>query len=450
VKRAFYPFVVFSLATFFLLTFSLFATAAEPLNATKEPVEIYHPFYLGVFGGFVVPDDLIVENGGREEIQLNNSWTAGAKAGVIFPFKWIAAELEYSYFDNQNVENNGGSGGSGGAGHYKANNVMANLMLRYPHGMIRPYIGGGAGWSWAEFSQGGANDETPNAFAWQGLAGINLEIIPSLSVDFGFRFFQSKYKVNEGLGDINASVTDHIFLAGLNYHFGGSKPLPPPPPVVEEPLPPPPPPPPPPVKVKKCPDTPPGCVVDEEGCPIDSDMDGVCDGLDKCPDTPRGCIVDKDGCPIDSDMDGVIDCLDKCPGTPAGVKVDKDGCPIPEIIEKGRTTLKVLFDFDKSVIKTGYYGDVDNLISVMKQYPDLNVVIEGHTDNHGTAAYNKKLSQRRADAVKKYMVEKGGIDSNRLTTQGYGFERPITSNKTSEGRAKNRRVEAVADYIIKK
>jgi len=87
----------------------------------------------------------------------------------------------------------------------------------------------------------------------------------------------------------------------------------------------------------------------------------------------------------------------------------------------------------------------------MKQYPDLNVVIEGHTDNVGTAAYNKKLSQRRADAVKTYMVKKGGIDANRLTTQGFGLEKPIASNATKAGKAQNRRVEAAtAEYTIKK
>jgi OOP family OmpA-OmpF porin len=122
----------------------------------------------------------------------------------------------------------------------------------------------------------------------------------------------------------------------------------------------------------------------------------------------------------------------------------------PEILEKGRTTLKVLFDFDKAVIKNNSFQDVDNLAAVMKQYPDLNVTIEGHTDSVGTAAYNKKLSQRRADAVKKYMVEKGGIDEKRLTAKGFGEENPIASNKTKEGRAQNRRVEAAVDYWIKK
>ena len=214
--------------------------------------------------------------------------------------------------------------------------------------------------------------------------------------------------------------------------------------------------------VDKCPNTPLGVVVDKDGCPVDSDKDGVPDYLDKCPDTPVGVVVDKDGCPLDSDKDGVPDYLDKCPDTPLGVRVDKDGCPPPPlpppppapapkpvIIEKGRQTLNVEFDFDKSTIKKGYYQDIDDLAQVMKDYPDLSVVIEGHTDSVGTAAYNKKLSQERADAVKKYMVEKG-IDANRLKAQGFGEDKPIAGNETEEGRQKNRRVEAAVDYIIKK
>lgn len=121
-----------------------------------------------------------------------------------------------------------------------------------------------------------------------------------------------------------------------------------------------------------------------------------------------------------------------------------------EIIEKGRATLNVLFATNKDTIKKNYFKDIDDLAAVMKQHQDLNVTIEGHTDNVGSAAYNKKLSQKRADAVKQYMVKKAGIDAKRLTAKGFGMENPIASNKTKEGRAKNRRVEAAVDYIIKK
>jgi len=86
----------------------------------------------------------------------------------------------------------------------------------------------------------------------------------------------------------------------------------------------------------------------------------------------------------------------------------------------------------------------------MKDYPDLNVVIEGHTDSVGSNAYNQKLSQARAEAVKKYMVEENGIAANRITPKGFGEEQPIAPNTTAEGRAKNRRVEAAVDYVIEK
>jgi OOP family OmpA-OmpF porin len=175
--------------------------------------------------------------------------------------------------------------------------------------------------------------------------------------------------------------------------------------------------------------------------------------------------VDQNGCPLDSDGDGVYDYLDKCPGTPAGVKVDKDGCPPPvvqkivpqaasameaAIVEKGRVTLNVQFDNAKSIVKKNYHQEIAKLAAVMKKYPDLKITIEGHTDNVGGLTYNEKLSQLRADAVKNYLAVKFGVEASRLTAKGYGPIRPIESNATKEGRQKNRRVEAAADYIIKK
>jgi OOP family OmpA-OmpF porin len=217
--------------------------------------------------------------------------------------------------------------------------------------------------------------------------------------------------------------------------------------------------------IDKCPGTPAGVKVDRDGCPLDSDGDGVYDYLDKCPGTPTGVKVDQNGCPLDSDGDGVYDYLDKCPGTPAGVKVDKDGCPPPvvqkivpqaasameaAIVEKGRVTLNVQFDNAKSIVKKNYHQEIAKLAAVMKKYPDLKITIEGHTDNVGGLTYNEKLSQLRADAVKNYLAVKFGVEASRLTAKGYGPIRPIESNATKEGRQKNRRVEAAADYIIKK
>lgn len=114
--------------------------------------------------------------------------------------------------------------------------------------------------------------------------------------------------------------------------------------------------------------------------------------------------------------------------------------------EKGRVTLLVEFDFDKAVVKPQYHKEIEKVTDVMKKYPDLNIVVEGHTDNIGTKKYNEGLSQRRAEAIREVMVKKFGIDSSRIKAMGYGFSRPIASNATREGRQHNRRVEAAVEY----
>jgi OOP family OmpA-OmpF porin len=117
-----------------------------------------------------------------------------------------------------------------------------------------------------------------------------------------------------------------------------------------------------------------------------------------------------------------------------------------QIIEKGKATLDIKFDFGKATIQGSYDKDLKDFAAVMKKHPDLKIYIEGHTDNIGTAAVNKKLSQERADNVKRYLVEKLGVDGSRLTAIGYGEDKPVASNKTEEGRLKNRRVDAVVEY----
>ena len=180
--------------------------------------------------------------------------------------------------------------------------------------------------------------------------------------------------------------------------------------------------------------------------PADSDRDGVIDALDKCPGTPAGVKVDKDGCPLDSDHDGVPDYLDKCPNTPAGVKVDKHGCPpaIAKAIEKycsKPAVVDVKFDTNKADIKTKYDSDLKVLGEFLKEFPKAKGEISGHTDNVGSQKYNQKLSERRADSVKKYLIQKYGIDGQRISTKGYGELKPVATNKTKEGKAQNRRIE---------
>ncbi len=200
----------------------------------------------------------------------------------------------------------------------------------------------------------------------------------------------------------------------------------------------------------------------------DSDGDGVTNDKDKCPGTPKGIKVDKDGCPLDSDGDGVTDDRDLCPDTPTGTKVDDRGCPLDDVVDRELTPpltsdvpcLEVpknikgvriddkgcwmlesmLFDFNKTVIKKKYYKQLNELAKVLKKNPDLRVIIHGHTDNIGTAEYNQRLSEKRAQAVLKYLKSKG-VEAKRLSTVGYGYSKPAASDTTKQGRSKNRRVE---------
>ena len=166
--------------------------------------------------------------------------------------------------------------------------------------------------------------------------------------------------------------------------------------------------------------------------PVDSDGDGVYDDLDRCPDTPRGVKVDAQGCPLDSDGDGVPDYLDKCPNTPKGATVDARGCWTYAAV--------VMYDFDSAEIKSEAFPMLDEAVSILKKNPEINVEIDGHTDNIGPAAYNMNLSERRAKAIMKYFVDKG-VEAQQLTTKGFGLTKPAAGNDTEEGRAKNRRVE---------
>ncbi|OEC42052.1 porin [Pseudomonas sp. 1D4] len=149
----------------------------------------------------------------------------------------------------------------------------------------------------------------------------------------------------------------------------------------------------------------------------------------------------------DSDNDGVCDNVDKCPNTPANVTVDADGCPA--VAEVVRVELDVKFDFDKSKVKEESYGDIKNLADFMNQYPATTTTVEGHTDSVGTDAYNQKLSERRANAVREVLVNQYGVGSDRVNAVGYGESRPVADNATEAGRAVNRRVEAEVEAQAK-
>jgi OOP family OmpA-OmpF porin len=193
--------------------------------------------------------------------------------------------------------------------------------------------------------------------------------------------------------------------------------------------------------IDQCPNTPPGRTVGADGCQLDSDGDGVVDFDDQCPNTPAGAAVDAKGCPLDSDGDGVPDYKDECPDTKAGAKVDARGCYI-ELEETVTIDLSVEFALNSAEINDLSFQELLKIINFLREYPQSNAVIEGHTDSSGAASYNQDLSERRAQAVMEVLT-KSGIDAGRLSAVGFGEERPIASNDTADGMQRNRRVSIV-------
>lgn len=187
--------------------------------------------------------------------------------------------------------------------------------------------------------------------------------------------------------------------------------------------------------------------LDGDGCPEpDNDVDGRPDASDRCANDPEDMdgFQDEDGCPdLDNDTDGLPDSSDRCPNE-AGPR-DNEGCPrVYEdvVITDDAITIsqKIHFEFNRAVIRSVSNEILNTVAQVLNDFPQVTLEIQGHTDSRGRDAYNERLSQQRAEAVREYLVGQG-IATNRLTSRGYGEAQPIDSNRTSAGRAANRRVE---------
>ena len=157
---------------------------------------------------------------------------------------------------------------------------------------------------------------------------------------------------------------------------------------------------------------------------------------------PPVVVVPRD---MDSDGDGVFDSVDQCPGTPMNLVVDERGCPIDVVVsDELKMELRVFFDNDKSNIKAQYQSEIAKVAEKMREYPNSGARVEGHASKTGPSArYNQRLSEARAVAVKSMLTNEFGIAPNRVSTVGYGYDVPIASNDTEEGRAMNRRVYAI-------
>ena len=347
----------------------------------------------------------------------------------------------------------------------------------------------------------GVATSTTDKFLLETDANLNLKLltdnyfaVPYLSVGagismYGGTYFAAYLPVGTGmqfnLGDetfVNLQFSYHLKVtdfSNYNFHYslGISSPIfdkkevvvvaPPPPPVVVVA--------PPkdtdgdgiPDNLDKCP-TVPG-VARYQGCPIpDTDGDGINDENDKCP-TVKG-VARYQGCPIpDTDKDGINDEEDKCPTVPGLARYQ--GCPIPDTdgdgvndeedkcpTEKGPASnhgCPELKDFNFKAENVQFLTgsaeltkiaklELDKGATILTQHPSLNVAVEGYTDNAGKPDKNKILSQKRADAVKAYLVKKG-INDTRISATGFGDANPIGDNKTAKGRTANRRV----DFKIK-
>jgi len=187
---------------------------------------------------------------------------------------------------------------------------------------------------------------------------------------------------------------------------------------------------------------------DDDGCPEpDNDLDGIPDVNDECPNEPGD--RSRNGCPIyDRDNDGIADVNDACPDEPETMNNyhDEDGCPdtppsgvkvTKKMIEIDQT---IQFQTGKATLLPASFDILNSVAQVLADFPDMKVRVEGHTDSQGSDAMNLRLSNDRAESVKTYLVSQG-VSVTRLKSEGFGETRPIDTNRTPEGRAKNRRVE---------
>lgn len=196
----------------------------------------------------------------------------------------------------------------------------------------------------------------------------------------------------------------------------------------------------------RCPNTASGEKVDQNGCApaqLDADADGVADASDQCPNSVTGESVDARGCGRDADGDKVADVADRCPNTPNGQAVDENGCPI--LFQRGARTVTlqgVTFATGKATLTPESEAVLQDVAKQLQGSPEVRVQVAGFTDNTGSRSANVRLSQSRAVAVEKFL-EQNGVSPGQLSAKGFGPERPVASNKTAAGRAKNRRVELI-------
>ncbi len=343
---------------------------------------------------------------------------------------------------------------------------LSNGYVFKENSLIQPFLFGGLGYLW---------DNQSDGVNFDAGAGIKVPIAEKLSLYVAGAYVSGidGTRLKSGVGEVDVN-DDHFQVTSIiEFALGKVKDS-------DDDG----------VKDRKdeCPDTPPGVKVDEKGCPIDSDGDGVPDykddcpteagpaemggcpdtdgdgvrdkddecpdvpGLkkfngcpdsdedgvpdpkDKCPDTKKGCPVDADGCPLDSDGDGVIDCEDNCPQQKG--PASNNGCPDWQDL----TIPAIYFDLNSAVLRKEGKVELDKLADQLIASKEFELVVSGNTCSVGTEEYNMGLSERRAQAVVKYLLSKGVTNAS-IGSKNYGETNPAVENNTRANRMLNRRAE---------
>lgn len=426
------------------------SSAPAPSDAsTFEPYEAGYPpddnlLELGVFGGVLFPSKKQnLRNEKFPQRKFQNAPEIGARIGW-YPLSFVGIEGEAM-----------GSRPKVKSDHTRAVlfSGRGQLVLQAPFPYVVPFLTAGVGKLGALGESVGSDADVD----WDFGVGAKVALTHALSLRLDGR--------DNLTAKTGGSGQAHSFevMLGLSAVIERSRKQPPPPPadadhdgVLD--------------RDDKCPAEP---GVAPSGCPADTDGDGVLDRDDYCPreagPAPKGCpIIDPDpdkdgvplpcdacpnevgvkpdGCPIrDTDGDGILDDVDKCPKEPETKNgfEDADGCPdtIPEKIKKFTGVVEgIYFDQGKATIRKQSTPKLEGAAKVLKEFPSVSMEISGHTSSEGDPAFNQKLSQDRADAVKQWLVD-NGIPGERIRTRGAGPDEPIADNKTAAGKVKNRRIE---------
>jgi len=429
------------------------AAVTKPVPPAEEPYQPYEDGYppdgnvleLGAFGSILFPSK--THNLRAKEFppkEYEPAYGGGARL-AYYPLSFLGLEGE----------------GMAAGGKVKGTNNQAlfyrydaQLVVQWPLPYVAPFLTGGVGRLGVLSRAMGHDVDT----AWHFGLGAKVALTHALSLRVDGR--------DNLTPNIDKDGQAHTFevMLGLSATIERArKELPPPPPdadkdgVVDT--------------VDMCPND---FGVAPEGCPPDTDGDGVKDKDDFCPreagPAPKGCpIVDldpdkdgvnlpcdacpeeagvkPDGCPVrDTDKDGIFDDKDKCPNEPETKNgfEDLDGCPdkLPDALKKFSGVVKgIYFKKGKAEVQPNSKPVLMSAVKVLQDYPSISFEISGHTSSEGDPTVNQSLSQERAEAVKDWIVQNGGIDAKRLKTRGAGSDEPIADNKTNAGREKNRRIE---------